>query len=331
MTLSAREEVNLDHQKAEKYINEYPEDINDAFFARGQILNLAMNQFNKFLALPEKSSKSSAIWELAFGILSTAIPALRLGEFVVKQHKAATLALEIAKAAGNKARLAKTVKVGTGAAIGAGKAANKINDAKEKVDKIKEAGSKVMAEEESIPKQFADFDTSRKIIHDLIADLKSAKKAWKEASNAEMQEFENRYRGLPPSKKGTLEEYIKELLPPYPEFTADELKQIERRFLWEMIGEHVRKNVKLVNTTEVTMVVTGTNTTYHPSKNKTVSIEGLNGNQKDAIIEFFGTNGHRGKYMPYGPIFNVYTFLYLQKVPETQKTEYTPVFSESLK
>jgi hypothetical protein len=298
MTQSAKD-IQKDHERAQNYAIKYGKRISNAFLARSSILNLAMNQFNRFLVLPEESNNASAIWDLAWLALSTAVPVLRLGKFVTEQHRAATLALEIAKKTGQKAKLPKVVKTVTGAGIGAGKLANKANDLKEKAEKFQETYGKATDDGESLDEQFQDFDLARKVLYDMLSELDKATQSFETALDAELAEYENRIDGLKPSKEGSLESHMKELLKPYPKLTRDELKQVELRFLWEMIAAWAQKNVKIVATTNVYTTTTSSKT----------AIEGLNETQQKFILETFGPYAKRGAYFPFAPVWNIIPYL----------------------
>lgn len=322
-----------DHESAQTYGNQYLGEMNNALFARGQILNLAMEGFNEFLKLPKTDSKYAAIWDFAFNALAMAVPALRLTQFIDRQHIAANAAYEIAKAVGDRATKAKAVKVITTGLKQGGKVANKINDIKGKVGGITESGGKVMEEDkgqEAKSDLSKRLDASRKVVRDLIKDGDKALESWKKALSAELQTFQNRLSGAEKTPGESLRKYIERLLEAIPKLTDEELDQVETKFLWLMLVAYCRSNVQIVETTHITQVHTIGGSRDYP-EGTTLSITGLNNTQQNTLVEWFGKSVKRGKHFSEPVISDAYDFLRLAKSTVTQKTNYNSVFSESMK
>lgn len=325
LTEQQRTQIIIDHEKAQTYGTKYLSRLNNELFARGLILTAAMDKFSGFLNLPATDRSASAIWDFAFSVLSTAIPALRLNVFIKKLEINSSVALTIAQATGQKARLAKTVNTVARVARVGGNTAEKINNAKDTYEKIK--GNYDKAFEESEPSQLTNLDASRKPISDLIEDSKTAAAAWEKALDAELQEFENRLNGKK-SKEGTLEEFIKGILTPVPTFTKEELVELENLYLWHLISEYAKQRVQIVKTTVVTQIISATTHKFvtHPP---TYSINGLNNTQQKEILELFGPKEKRGKYFFNPPPKDVYDFLNRQGAKTVEVTKHNTMMTPS--
>jgi hypothetical protein len=83
------------------YTMNYQNRFNVELHARGHMLRQAIDEFNKFMGLPARSSNWSnwsAIWDAAWGMLSMAVPALKLTKVLDAWEKNAGLAVAIAAA-----------------------------------------------------------------------------------------------------------------------------------------------------------------------------------------------------------------------------------------
>lgn len=332
MAITEQERTNLivSHEKAQGIEMKYLARINGELFARGLVLTHAMDKYNAFLNLPATDQSTSAIWDFAYSILSTAVPLLRLTDFVKKLETNASVAYAIAKATGDKGRAAAAAKTAAKVARKAGETAEKINDAKEKVEKIKEGYDKVTQEQESNP--LGNLDAARKPILDLIKAGQEAEAAWGKAIDAELLEFENRLNGFQASKQGTLEDYVKSLLPPVPTFNKDELLEIENLYLWQLIGAYVKDNVQIVKTTVVTQIMRATSQEFSRGT-PTYSVQGLNNTQQQTILGLFGPQAKRGKIffmpalLPTGD--SIWFFLGYHNAKTVEKTEHRAVVTPS--
>src|SRR5688572_29803186 len=136
MALTPEEELMVDHQRARDYIDKYKTAVTNAFIARVAILNGATQDFNSFMNLPPESNSASAIWDVAFAIVSMAVPALRLGAYQKAAHDRADIALKAAETFGRQARRAdKAIKVGTQIADLGGKGGTYVNQVKDIIEK----------------------------------------------------------------------------------------------------------------------------------------------------------------------------------------------------
>jgi tetratricopeptide (TPR) repeat protein len=306
MGITKEEALMIDHQRARDYIGKYQTAITNAFISRVAILNGAIQDFNSFRDLPPESNAAAAIWDLAFGILSAAVPALRLGEFLKKQYERADVALKAAEAFGQKARRAdKVIKVVTKGADVSGQAANYGNQVKDILEKAEKVNPELKGK--------VTGHVSRGPIKELIKDLQEAPKVWEKAIEAETKEWENRLADLP-AQGGSLEDKVKGLLTLPEVFGDEEVDEIWTIYLFEMVLAHCQAEVYWVHTI----------TDYgYGQKIDTYELEGINGNQRQQIVDWFGPSWKRGKYAKWAkyriPIHNFEMFLGQWSVREVVK------------
>lgn len=295
--------VIVDHEKAQTYSNAYINLMQNQIIARGLILTNAIQDFNGFLALPPGSSAAAAIFDAAFGLLSTVIPAFRLGEFISQANERAKVALAAAEAFGNAAKRAdKIVKTVTDIAPKVGDGVKHVKDAlevKEKFEKIGTGNDGPLKNHASIKPVLA-----------LIKELDDSSAMWKTANQAEMKEFENRMTGI--SKNTfTLEVTMNKLLAPIPKmFNERELVQIKFRYLHLMISQHVQ-------TKPITLLTTKTDWGYNQYTGETTA-DGWNDTQKTQIVTWFGRETARGEYFGVPSVTSATE--YLKLVPANSKT-----------
>jgi hypothetical protein len=91
--------------------------------------------------------------------------------------------------------------------------------------------------------------------------------------------------------KETLSTMAKRLLPPLTYYTDDELEQVGRFYLWNILSQYAKRNVAIVTTAYRT--------------GESVGIDGLNDSQKDQIMEWFGwqSNWQGGLILPIQNVF----------------------------
>jgi hypothetical protein len=301
MSLTKEEALMVDHQKARDHIDKYKIAVTNGFIARVAILTGAIQDFNSFRDLPPSSDLASAIWELGFSIVSTAVPALKLGEFFKKQYEAADVALKAAESFGQKAKRAdKAIKVVSKTAEHGGTTAKYANDVKGILDKAKAVEKyKGQVEEHS----------ARGPIQTLIKELYEAPKTWEKVIDLETQEWQNRLADLP--TKGTLLEIVQKHLTLPPVLDEEEIRLM---YLFEMVLAHCQKEVYW----EIQPLGGG---------RERVALKGINDNQQDQILAWFGAGTKRGNYFKRPPIFYISTFLALWSVREKRLPFREPFFS----
>jgi hypothetical protein len=323
--------IAVDHEWAQSYTLSYLSDLQTELAAQANILNLSMNAFNKFLELPETDNRAGAVWDLAFTLLSTAVPALGLVKFVDKMHKASSVAVQIATSAGLKSGVADVVRLATKTLQEGAKLANRLNDYKEAAGDVSEAREKLKEPDD----QFAGLDPARKVVYELIDASRKATAAFKGAAAAETLEYTMRIYGIT-KPAGSLQDYIQNLLPPVPILTRAELQEIEKLYLWLMIGHHCREHVKMYRTTETFHRHTPRSARETARGKTSISAEGLKKSQEDMILKEFGPTSKRGKWFtgphlhPARP-WDIYLFLAWHQVPVLPRTYAVATFSPSSK
>jgi hypothetical protein len=299
MGTEEEKDLAVDHQKARDHIDDYKEAVTNSFIAQIAILSGAIQDFNKFRDLPEKSSVALAVWDFAFKAISTLVPALKFGQFLDTAQKNAEIGLQVAqifqKSGGNAARVIKVIE----ATKAAGQAAKYGDDVKDIMAKAKALTPDVKKPEGHI---------SKGPIKQLIEDLNKAPAVWHKARDAETIEWTKRlYGNADPKDKESLEEKMKKMLTIPEQLDVDE---IWKMYLFEMVLAHCKKEVyweQLIN---------WSNYGYSIDDEKT--LKGINGNQKDYIVEWFGPGTKRGTYFKRPIMYNMTWFLKLWPVPTYQ-------------
>jgi hypothetical protein len=339
LSQAERDKLTIDHEKAEKAANEYLVRTKAAIDSRMKHLILAMNQFGEFLNL--KPKETTSFWDVAFAVIDL-VPGVRLAKILANQTQAATLALEIAKATGNKFRRAAVVKTVAGAGGKVVKAVNtvkgvkdKLKDPVENVQKVGGAIKEALQTDEETESLRSKHDAQRKAIQALIEDENAAIEAWDTTTDAELEEYANRLAGhKSPNSPPTLVEFVTRVLQPVPKLTDEQLEEVETLYLWEMIGAWARKNTRFT--------VTRTTIYYHnaisvrtmPGGTDT-SLTGFNSEQEAEIYRLFGADARRGKIFNKPPILKaaggLHMFAGLQLVPTVQEDKKVTRFSPSAK
>ncbi len=291
MGIDKNEALQIDFEEAKSYAHKYIVHLQRQIVSRAMILNGAIQDFNSFRDLPASSSSGAAIWDFAFGLVSAAVPALKLGEFIAKQHERATLALNAAKNFGNAARRSdKIVKGVTGGLQTGGKIGghlNTVKDLREKLEKISPEAKELASHAARAP------------IMELIGELNAATAMWDDAVEAIMTEWKNRLADAP-SRSGTLLSIAREILKDLPKsFTSSELDEIWTLYLYFMVGKLISDTCKYVET--VTDYGYGQSTT-------TSELQGLNDAQEGKIVEWFGFRASRGRIFDKPPFWFVREF-----------------------
>lgn len=341
LTQADRDKLTTDYNRAVKYLSKHLAQTKAAIDARMKYLTLAMTEFNAFLGL--KPAEKTGFWDVAFAVLDL-VPGVRLAKFLTKQTQAATLALEIAKATGNKYRAAAVVKTVAGAG---GKVVKAVNTAKDVKDKLKDpvgniatvggaVKERVAPEEEDAGDLMSKYDTQRKAIQALVEDEKLAIKLWDQSYDAVIAENDVRLTGhTSPGSPATLEEHAVNLLGPVQALSAGELQEVELLYLWEMIWAWARKEAKIrvITTVHVRNHALGTDVR---TGGTTTSLSGFNSEQEAEIYRLFGFAARRGKIFYKPPVWNqpgvdVLYFAGQNQVNTVRETKYQVSTSVSAK
>jgi hypothetical protein len=268
---------------------------------QSMMLNSATTKFAAFLNLPATSSKLNQYLDVAFTLLATAFPVLRLTGLLEGVTKNATLAVEIAKAAETKAPALATV-------------VTSLPKAHEYADVIKKANDtrmKALVALKSDPSANAanalsKLDASKAAIKSLAAAANQAVLVFDKVADAIGAEFKSRLATPGKAHKKSILQIAQDILTP-PNFpTQSELDMIETRYLWEMITAYCRQNVTIVDSNLSSVV---------PQR-----IEGLNDTQLDTMYKLFGPGVPRGTHFPVPPF--PYRNMYLQLMGVNTRTDY---------
>ena len=290
--------VIIDNDAAVLYAMQYMGHLNAQMLARAHMLEDAIRDFNKFLLLPETSSVWGPIWDAAWTVLATVMPALRLTAFIKKIEEEAQAALKAAQAAGITPKnvhkiLGKVAQVHDITAVVS--ASNEIRDKSKK------------ALQASRTNDFNKLDATKTPVREMI---QAANKAWVvfDTQLATLaQVFANRLLDPSVSVKESMLDMAMRLLP-LPDLIDDhELELIGRLYLWNILSGYTKKRVKIIRR------VIQKGYTQNPYESE---IEGLNDNQQDQIMAWFG----RGFNMTGGripPVYSIWDALDRWGVPVT--------------
>jgi len=266
----------LDNNRAHDYAMEYIVAVDGELFARALKLTSAMQKFAKFLDLPECDSKVGHICEVAFGVICVLQPEFALAPFLGKSSEAVGRALEGAKAESKLAKIAMKAK----------ETGEKIKTVTELAGNVKEATS----DEPRGISQLKNLDASRRPVAELIKSSRLAREVWRKGLDLIDTEFENRVNNPAQHPKESLAAMIARLLPLPKCLTDDELDEFEELYLWKMIGQYVQLNVVVRDPIRVQGGPLG-----RPS------VDGLNDNQIETVLDLFGPEATRGKIFSSGP------------------------------
>ncbi|HXP86781.1 MAG TPA: hypothetical protein VN841_18765 [Bryobacteraceae bacterium] len=305
MALTANErainEINKDNDDAKNYINTYLNRVNSELYNRALKLNSAMTELAQFMGLPPGAPPPS-FWPAAFAAVVVVLPELALLKYVEETAKDAKLAITVAK----------TVQEGA-------ENLKKGIEIKEKIDKHLEAGKRLgeslSTEERPVNPLLSQFSgAAGGPVNQLIQSSNSAEQAWEDATTALHLEYAKRldHAGAAAKPKQALTDWMKGILKPLPRvFTPPELDQLERLYLWYLIGNYVAANAKLVQP-YVYSVAAGGGLVRNATPEYT--LEGLNDTQQAVILDQFGPAAPRGSVYIMPPINSITQALVLWHV-----------------
>ena len=291
-----------DNQNAANYAIKYLNDVDAQYAAKEAMMQAAIRDFNDFLNLPAKSNNYLAIWDAAFAILSTVVPALRLTQTFQKMVKVANIEMEASRIFMVTPRLVARMTIASAKGHDIADVIRKSNDIRSKIGHLS-----------SSPAASTPGDSSKSRVRQLIQENNQAHQSLDLALDALSAEFNARihsllYRVPYPSKKGTLLDKAMNVLPALPYYyTDDDLQDLGHQYLWEILKIWAKTNVTVV---------------FHknPSLGRdTVTIEGLNNAQQDQIIKWFGIYAPRGKHFATPLVLNIYYALDYWGVPEVNR------------
>jgi hypothetical protein len=297
-----------DNNEAGSYATKYLNDVDAQYTAKEAMMQDAIREFNDFLKLPEESNNYLAIWDAAFSILSTVVPALRLTQTFSKMVKMANIEMEASRIFMVTPRLMARMTIASAKGHDIADVIRKSNDIRSKIGHLS-----------SLSAAPAPSDSSKSRVRQLIQESNKAHQALDDALDALDAEFNARihsllYRVPYISKKGTLLDMAKRLLPALPYyFTDEDLENLGQQYKWEILKIWAKTNVTVVFLKYPSLSI------------DTVTIEGLNKTQQDQIIKWFGIYAPRGKHFATPLVLTIYYALDYWGVPEV--TRYQPLNS----
>lgn len=263
-----------------KFLGDFVAEMN----ARGQMLGSAIREFNEFLKLPPKSSVWEGIFNAAFAVISSAIPALRLTPWMQQLETKAGELAAIAKASPPRLVRASTYPPGV---------VDRVIHVAPKADQIAQLMNSANSSRQSLQAAFADrpdgikalrtLDSSKGPVLAMIKYANRAMEVYGKALDALSLELKNRLHDPTNKPKKSLEALARETLPPLPKlFTGDEVDQLGLQYKWEILKAYASENVAVI--------------TYPDDYGNRTEIEGLNDTQREQIVDWFGPPVIRGKY-----------------------------------
>jgi hypothetical protein len=296
-------EINKDNDGAKNYINSFLNRTNTELYNRALKLNSAMDQFVQFLALPKGAKPPSGL-DIALNLILAAVPQLAELKYIEETAKAAGVAVAIAKASGTSAKLAKAAKVGTAVVQKGGQFIEK-----RKVKDSIEVGKQIdenLNDEEPPANPLSQFsDSAAGVMNTLIESSTSVEKTWEYAIDALHAEYSKRLdnAGDNAQPRQSMTDWIKGILRTLPKiYSPDELKQLERVYLWCLIAGYVKAgNVYFQRTAEFNYSAR--------AFQETTTFVGLNDTQQEAIVDLFGPEAPRGMIFYYPVVLNINLFL----------------------
>jgi len=262
-------QITYDYDRANHHTMKYIAPVITQLQVRGQMLSNAMNKFTSFLDTKETPSLAWAIINAAYSILISAVPLLRFTKLLT----ASEAAVAAAATSGDTRALAiqfgematafeKQIKGPRDIAL---KLSSIIDLMPEGADSLKKL-NKLDASKGPI-REMQEFAIRVLVNWSIVLDILDMEK-YARLSNPTKQPKESQLA-------------LAQRLLPIPQwFTDDELDQIEKRYLWEMMKDYCRKYVKIQ---------------VDRRDGKKVGYIGLNGAQADIIVDLFRP-GLRGPY-----------------------------------
>jgi hypothetical protein len=291
-----------DNNAANRVAAAYMQAVNDEVLARGQHLALAEQKFSSFLGLKELPSKFEFYCTLAATFLPILSPELFMAKWLDQSEEAVKRALVLSSALGNKK--AQAVQL-----IQGGKElAAKIGETNEKYKGLKENGTKL--DEAPGTRQIAQLDAAGVAVNQLIGCSRRAFEVWKNATLALQLEFNNRLEHAGRAHSETLEKMATRLLPEPPELTEDELQQIQTLYLYQIIAAWASQNLTLTDDVDDWTLSNSGTGIFHA-----VHRHGLNDNQEETLMNWFGVGARRGTIFSKPPIVSLDSQLQAWGVP----------------
>jgi hypothetical protein len=306
MAMSTAEKLIIeDNNLANRATAIYMQGVNDEMFARGHHLVIAVTKFSTFLGLKELPKKFDIYLSLAASFLPMVCPELFLAKWLGDSEEAVKRALAVSSALGDKRA----------------KAVNLVQKGKEAATKVAEMNERRkgraenLAKLEEMPgaKQIAQLDAAEVVVNELIGVSRRAFAVWQDATLAVATEFSKRLDNPQHKTSESLESMAKRLLPLPPALTNDELQQVEKVYLYQIIASWAGANITLDDDVD-DWTADGGEKQHH------VHRHGLNDNQAETLVAWFGVQAPRGKIFNLPPILDVNRQLQVWGAPMSTRT-----------
>jgi hypothetical protein len=278
-------DVLVDHSDAISYLTQYLMHFTLESLEHAMMISSATTKFATFLNLPEEVDKTNLYIDAAFTTVAALFPAVRLLKLLDGINKEAAVALAVAK-------LSKTGPSVAGAIM----AVPKAGEIADVVKKANDSRMKALAALKSDPAtkavaELAKLDNSDATIMYFAETATRTAETFDNVANVISEEFFQRVKHPEVKRKETIWGITKRLLPIHDFPKPDELRQLGRTYLWEMIASYCKQENHVV-------FVKQTGWGAYDG----LQLRGLNGTQTKALMDLFGPAVRRGKYFP-KPVF----------------------------
>jgi hypothetical protein len=290
-------DIHADNNDANHFASLYFDAVLLQLIAHVGILSVSMVKFKEFLDLKELPKLYENCINLAFTAVSVAAPELFLVKFLGEQEETVKAALALSAALGNKTAKALS------AVQRVHEAAEPVHGAVEKGLQVKERiGQLTEGDTTSGMAKFSRLDAGMAAVNAMMEQGEKAYGVYQKALDVLSKEYRRRLKDPKPlgKEKESLLQLANRLLPHPGKLTADDIAQIQAKYLYEMIHEYVKQFVTLKVDIVVESSIDGP-----PRRREEWSIEKLNDNQENTIVEYF-SRAPRGKIFYAPPIFNIY-------------------------
>jgi|KBSMisStandDraft_5_1062788.scaffolds.fasta_scaffold49068_2 hypothetical protein len=284
-------DILVDHSDAISYLTKYLMHFTLESLEHALMISSATTKFAGFLKLPEETSSMNLYIDAAFTAVAAVFPAVRLLKLLDGINKEAAVALAVAK-------LSKTGPSVAGAIM----AVPKAGEIADVVKKANDTRMKALAALKSDPAttavaELAKLDNSDATIMYFAETSTRTAETFDKVANLIAEEFYQRIKNPEVKRKEDILSITKRILVMHEFPTPDELRQLGRTYLWEMIASYCKQNNNVV-------FVKQTGWGAYDG----LQLRGLNGTQMKALMDMFGPTVRRGAYFrkPVFPAPNVF-------------------------
>src|SRR5579864_2374501 len=236
--LRRRDALELDAIRAQSHVLKYVGSFVAQLNGKSHALDEAIREFNKFLDLPERSSKFLAIWDLSWNLLAVALPALRMTGALSQMEKDAEIATKAAEIFWKE--IPKTARL-VAVLPNAGDLATVVD----KLNTARKNGEAAMSTQVNDLQKRASV--TKGPVRELIQDANKAMELSNTVIDSLYHEFENRllYLSFDVSPKESLFDYAHKMLSVPEFFTDDEIDRLSLKYKWFLVGYYAKQYVQV--------------------------------------------------------------------------------------